>query len=148
MNPPERVRATPAALALIERLRGQHGAISFYLSHGCCDGSAPMCFAPGEMPLSADDRLLGWLPVAPAAVPFHVSVTQAEYLAGLEITLDVAAGDSGTFSLEDGSGQRFVARYRLWRDDEAEALAQAPGLLPSHQAPAEGPVVTPAPPAR
>lgn len=134
MNPPERVRATPAAQALIERLRGQHGAISFYLSHGCCDGSAPMCFAPGEMPLNNGDRLLGWLGAPGAAVPFHVSSAQAEYLAGLEITLDVAPGDSGSFSLEDGSGQRFVARYRLWTDEEALQLAQGPALTPSLEA--------------
>ncbi|HNI76526.1 MAG TPA: DUF779 domain-containing protein, partial [Giesbergeria sp.] len=41
----ERVVATPQALALIERLREQHGArLMFYQSHGCCDGSSPMCY--------------------------------------------------------------------------------------------------------
>ena len=117
----DRVQATPAALALIERLRAEHGAIYFYQSHGCCEGSAPMCFAPGEMPLSSDDRVLGEV----GGVPFHASRAQCDYLQGLALTLDLEPGEAGTFSLEDGSGQHFVLHMRLWTDDE---LAQLPPL--------------------
>ena len=39
----ERVIATPAARALIGRLRDRHGELLFHQSGGCCDGSAPMC---------------------------------------------------------------------------------------------------------
>jgi uncharacterized protein len=116
----ERVKATPEARALIARLRAEHGAIYFYQSHGCCEGSTPMCFAPGDMPLTASDRMLGQID----GVPFHASSTQGEYLSGLEITLDLAPGSSGTFSLEDGSGQHFVVKLRLWSDEESVALAQ------------------------
>ncbi len=123
----ERVQATPAVRALIERLRAEHGAVYFYQSHGCCEGSTPMCFAPGDMPLTPSDRVLGQID----GVPFHASAAQAEYLAGLEITLDLAAGNSGTFSLEDGSGQHFVARLRLWTDEEARLLALQPPPPPS-----------------
>ena len=117
----ERIQATPAAQALIERLRAEHGAIYFYQSHGCCEGSAPMCFAPGEMPLSSDDRVLGDI----GGVPFHASRAQCDYLQGLALTLDLEPGEAGTFSLEDGSGQHFVLHMRLWTDDE---LAQLPPL--------------------
>ncbi len=86
-----------------------------------------MCFAPGEMPLTADDVRLGEID----GVPFHASRMQAEYLANLEITLDVEPGNSGTFSLEDGSGQRFVVRLRLWTDEEIGVLAGQPGPRPS-----------------
>jgi uncharacterized protein (DUF779 family) len=120
----ERVQATPAAKALIEQLRADHGDIYFYQSHGCCEGSAPMCFAPGEMPLSADDRVLGHI----GSVPFHASRTQCEYLNGLELTLDLEPGEAGTFSLEDGSGRHFVLRMRLWTDEE---FSQLQPLLPS-----------------
>ena len=114
----DRVQATPAARALIERLAAQHGAIYFYQSHGCCDGSSPMCFAPGEMPLSADDRILGHID----GVPFHASRAQCEYLNGLQLTLDLEPGEAGTFSLEDGSGQHFVLRMRVWTDEEYAQL--------------------------
>lgn len=121
-----RVIASPAARALVARLRAEHGAIYFYQSHGCCEGSTPMCFAPGEMPLTADDRCLGDID----GVPFHASRAQCDYLAGTEITLDLASGDSGSFSLEDGSGQHFIVRLRLWTDEEAARL-QAQPMLPS-----------------
>jgi uncharacterized protein (DUF779 family) len=37
----------------------------------------------------------------------------------------VASGQSGNYSLEDGSGQRFVLRQRLWTDEEVHALSAA-----------------------
>jgi len=115
----ERVAATPAARALIAQLRSQHGELLFYQSHGCCAGSAPMCFAVHELKLNADDRLLGSVD----GVPVYASSVQCDYLAGLQMTLDVAPGNSGSFGLEDGSGQHFVAHFRLWTDDEVPRLA-------------------------
>lgn len=123
----ERVVATAGARALIARLRAEHGAIYFYQSHGCCEGSTPMCFAPGEMPLTADDRRLGDID----GVPFHASRAQCAYLEGVEITLDAVPGNNGTFSLEDGTGQRFVVRLRLWTGEEVQALAAQPPPQPS-----------------
>jgi len=114
----DRVVATEAAAALIAQLRARHGEIYFYLSHGCCDGTAPMCLAPGEMPLGAGDVQLGTV----AGAPFWLSLAQRDYLAGLHLTLDVAPGANGNFSLEEGSGQRFVLQQRLWTDDEARVL--------------------------
>jgi len=114
-----RVLATEAAQALIEQLRQQHGALLFYQSHGCCAGSAPMCFTVQELKLNADDRLLG----EAAGVPVYASLAQCDYLAGLQMTLDVAPGNSGSFGLEDGSGRHFVAHFRLWTDDEVPRLA-------------------------
>ena len=114
-----RVRATAAAQALIGRLRRQHGEILFYQSHGCCAGSAPMCFTVQELRLNEDDRRLGEV----AGVPVYASLAQCDYLAGLEMTLDVAPGNSGSFGLEDGSGEHFVAHFRLWAEDEVPRLA-------------------------
>ncbi len=118
----ERIVATPAARALVEQLRAQHGAIYFYQSHGCCEGSTPMCFAPGDMPITADDRQLGSI----GDVPFWASRAQSDYLQGVQLTLDVAPGNGGSFSLEDGSGQHFVIGMRLWSDAEALELSAQP----------------------
>jgi uncharacterized protein len=118
-TPIPRVQATEAAQALIEQLRGQHGELLFYQSHGCCAGSAPMCFTVSELKLNADDRLLGHA----ADVPVYASQAQCDYLAGLQMTLDVAPGNSGSFGVEDGSGQHFVAHFRLWTDAEVARLA-------------------------
>ena len=118
----ERVVATPAARALVEALSAEHGAVYFYQSHGCCDGSTPMLFAPGDMPITADDRQLGSI----GDVPFYASRAQCDYLQGVQLTLDVAPGNGGTFSLEDGSGQHFVIGMRLWTDEEAGTLETPP----------------------
>jgi hypothetical protein len=115
----DRVVSTEAAAALIARLRSQHGEVFFYQSHGCCDGSTPMCLAPGEMTPGAGDVQLGTV----AGAAFWMSLAQRDYLANLQLTLDVAPGNNGGFSLEDGSGQRFVLRMRLLTDEETAALA-------------------------
>ena len=117
-TPIERVVATEAAAALVEALRAEHGAVFFYQSHGCCEGSTPMCFAPGEMVLNSEDLQLGQV----RGVPFYASRAQCEYLDGMQLTLDVVPGHQGTFSLEDGSGQNFVVRLRLWTDAESQSL--------------------------
>ena len=122
-TPLPRVQTTDEARALVAELRARHGAILFYQSHGCCAGSAPMCFAVHELTLGVGDCLLGRLDGQADGVPLYASAAQCEYLAGLAITLDVAPGDTGSFALEDGSGRHFVARYRLWSDAELARLA-------------------------
>ena len=111
------------ALALLERLQAQHGAIFFYQSHGCCDGSTPMCFAPGEMQVGQGDLLYGHVG---NGIPYWADRRQAEYLQGTQIVLDVGQGSLGTFSLEDAEGLHFKAKPRLWNDEEAAWLAAHP----------------------
>lgn len=124
LTPPvHRVVATPEAQALIARLKDRHGAIFFYQSHGCCDGSTPMCFAPGEMQTGAGDLHYATLP---GEVPFWADRRQSEYLQGSQIILDVGQGSLGTFSLEDAEGLHFKARTRLWDDAESAWLAAHP----------------------
>ena len=118
----DRLTATEDACNLIAQLRAQHGDVYFYLSHGCCDGTAPMCLAPGEMPLGAGDVQLGTV----GGAAFWLGREQRDYLANLQLTLDVAPGHNGNFSLEDGSGQRFLLRMRPCTDQEMQALSNAP----------------------
>jgi uncharacterized protein len=118
----DRVIATEAAAALIADLRQRHGTLMFYLSHGCCDGSTPMCFLPGDMALTASDVQLGEV----AGVPFHTGRPQLEYLQGTQLILDVVPGSLGTFSLEDADGHHFVTRSWLWNDEESAWLAAHP----------------------
>src|SRR5690606_23624773 len=46
---PDQVEATEAALKLIDEIRADHGPVIFHQSGGCCDGSAPMCLAAGDL---------------------------------------------------------------------------------------------------
>jgi uncharacterized protein (DUF779 family) len=68
------VTFTPAALAVVERVRASRGPVAwrFVFGEGCCEGTAPHLFAEphvgptqhevgraGDIPVFADDRLIG-----------------------------------------------------------------------------------------
>jgi len=113
-----RVTATAAAQALIARLRGKHGPIMFFQSGGCCDGSAPMCYPAGEFAVSDTDVYLGNLDGA----PFYMGMEQFEYWQHTQLIIDVVAGNGGMFSLDNGTGQRFLTRSRLFTDAELASM--------------------------
>jgi uncharacterized protein (DUF779 family) len=117
-----RVSATPAAQALIERLRAVHGPLMFHQSGGCCDGSAPMCFALGEFQTGDADVCLGEI----AGAPFYMSRAQFAYWEHTHLIIDAVQGNGGMFSLERPTGLRFITRSRLYDDAEWQWLdAQA-----------------------
>ncbi|WP_114241118.1 DUF779 domain-containing protein [Dyella sp. C9] len=118
---PPQVLATPAALALLATLRERHGPVLFHQSGGCCDGSAPMCFPIGEFLVGDQDRCLGEI----GGAPFYISAPQFEHWKHTQLTVDVVPGHGGMFSLENGSGQRFLLRSRLFSDEEFGQLEAA-----------------------
>ncbi len=121
-DPPDRVTATPAALELIARLRVQHGPLMFHQSGGCCDGSAPMCFARGEFMVGNSDVLLGHV----AGEPFYMSRPQLAVWEHTQLTIDVVPGGGGMFSLERPTGLRFLIRSRLFSEAETALLKRHP----------------------
>ena len=56
----------------------------------------------------------------------HISAVQQSGLAGLtegqKVSYELVEGRGGMFSLENGTGKRFLVRSRLFTDDEARAL--------------------------
>lgn len=119
-NTPVRVECTSEAAALIHKLQGMHGALLFHQSGGCCDGSAPMCYARNEFMIGDADVLLGWV----EDQPFYMSASQFEYWKHTHLTLDVVKGRGAGFSLEGPEGVRFLIRSRLFSDSEWEYLEQ------------------------
>lgn len=117
-----RVVATDAAVALIEKLVAQHGAVLFHQSGGCCDGSAPMCFPANEFIVGGSDVKLGDI----AGVPFYMSESQFEYWQHTQLVIDCVPGNGGMFSLERPTGLRFLTRSRLFTDDENAWLDKHP----------------------
>jgi uncharacterized protein (DUF779 family) len=118
----DRVVATAAALQMIAELRGRHGPIMFFQSGGCCDGSAPMCYPAGEFDVSETDVYLGNLDGA----PFFMGLEQFAYWEHTQLIIDVVAGNGGMFSLDNGTGRRFLTRSRLFTDEEFRILANHP----------------------
>ena len=116
--PATRVSATPEATALIKRLVAQHGPLMFHPAGGCCDGSAPLCFARGEFLLGDADVLLGEI----AGQPFYMSRSQFAYWEHTHLLIDAVPGGGGMFSLEGPTGMRFLTRSRLYTDEEWAAI--------------------------
>ena len=121
---PPRVLATPAAIALIDKLRAKHGQLLFHQSGGCCDGSSPMCYPLGEFRVGAQDIRLGEI----ADCPFYIGAAQFEYWKHTELTIDVVPGRGGGFSLESPEGVRFLTRSRVFTDAEWAEIAAGPPL--------------------
>ncbi|MEV4781670.1 DUF779 domain-containing protein [Burkholderia sp. LMU1-1-1.1] len=113
-----RVTATPAALDMLAGLRRRHGPLLFFQSGGCCDGSAPMCYPAGEFDISDTDVYLGNLD----GTPFYMGREQFEYWEHTQLIIDVVDGNGGMFSLDNGTGRRFLTRSRLFSDEELAAL--------------------------
>jgi uncharacterized protein (DUF779 family) len=122
----ERVVATDAARDLIGQLRQRHGPVMFFQSGGCCDGSAPMCYPAGEFNISDTDVYLGNLDGA----PFYMGLEQFAYWEHTQLIIDVVAGNGGMFSLDNGTGKRFLTRSRLFSDDELRVLHSQPASRP------------------
>ena len=117
----ERVSITPAAIAIVDRLRERHGPLLFHQSGGCCDGSSPMCYPRDEFRIGNSDVLLGTV----AGCPVYMGRQQFEYWAHTHLTIDVVPGRGAGFSLEAPEGLRFLIRSRLFTDEETAELAEA-----------------------
>lgn len=125
MNQPPipRVIATELAAAFIAILREKHGPLMFFQSGGCCDGSAPMCYRQDEYQLGDTDVRLGDI----EGTPFYMNSDQFEYWKHTQLIIDVVDGNGGMFSLDNGTGKRFLTRSRLFTDDECEVLKEREG---------------------
>lgn len=116
-----RVTATPAALELIGEIRADHPDILFHQSGGCCDGSSPMCYPASDFRIGERDVKLGEV----AGVPVYISGPQFEAWRHTQLILDVVPGRGGMFSLDNGREQRFLARGRVFSEEEIAALDTA-----------------------
>jgi uncharacterized protein (DUF779 family) len=113
-----RVIATGPALQMIAELRHRYGPIMFFQSGGCCDGSTPMCYQSGEFNLSDTDIYLGNL----GGAPFYMGLEQFGYWEHTQLIIDVVQGNGGMFSLDNGTGRRFLTRSRIFSDEECREL--------------------------
>lgn len=100
------VEATPAALELIAEIQADHGPVIFHQSGGCCDGSAPMCYAKGDFLIGDHDVQMGEI----GGAPYYISGSQFEAWKHTKLLVDVVPGRGGMFSLDNGREKRFLIR--------------------------------------
>jgi uncharacterized protein (DUF779 family) len=89
----------------------------FFQSGGCCDGSAPMCYAGRRVQPERQRRLPGQ-PGRHAVLHGRRAVRYWEHT---QLIIDVVDGNGGMFSLDNGTGRRFLTRSRLFTDEECAA---------------------------
>ncbi len=118
---PPRVTATDGALALIERLRAEHGPLLFHQSGGCCDGSSPMCYPQDGFIVGDSDVHLGDV----GGADVYIGAAQYALWRHTQLIIDVVSGRGGMFSLENGTEQRFLTRGRAFTPDEMARLKDA-----------------------
>ncbi len=103
------VTATDSALLFIREIIIDHGPVIFHQSGGCCDGSAPMCYAEGDLIIADHDVKMGEI----GGMPFYIGGRQYEAWKHTRLTIDVIKGSGGMFSLDNGRGKRFITRSDL-----------------------------------
>lgn len=116
---------------LIDTLRIEHGPILFFHSGGGCESSALMCYPIGDVNLSDMDVYLGSVNGA----SLFIGMEQFAAWQHSQLVIDVADGDGAPFSLDVGTGKRFLIRPRDLTDAESSALPARHGAPPltSHE---------------
>lgn len=108
---------TDKARDLIKTLQKDQGDVILLISGGCCDGSAPLCFAASDFKTGESDLLLGHV----MDVPVYVSSVLSDFFKDDHIfCLDVAEGRGGGFSLEAPYGVRFINRGEMCLSSPSE----------------------------
>lgn len=119
----ERVAITEAATKVVEQLKEENGELVFNQSGGCCDGTAPMCYAKSDFYVPSRNVKLGEI----SGCEFFIDKDQFEYFRHSHITIDVreekgAFGNS--FSLEIDLGYQFITVSRIFTDEEYNMLKE------------------------
>ena len=116
-----RVIATVAAAEVIEKLKKEEGELVFNQSGGCCDGTAPMCYAKSDFYVPSRNIKMGEI----CDCEFFIDKDQFEYFRHSQIIVDVKEEKSAfgnSFSLEIDMGYQFLTKSRIFTDEEYEEL--------------------------
>jgi hypothetical protein len=78
-----------------------------------------MCYPQNDFIVGDNDVKLGEI----GGAPFYIGAAQFDYWKHTQLIIDVVPGQGGMFSLDNGTGQRFLTRSRLFSDEELVALS-------------------------
>lgn len=93
------------AQALIDKLESLHGAVLFYQSFGCCDGSVPLCYAKKDFTLGSNDVCIAR---SDNGIELWTHQSQADFYQGRTFHLSAEEGLANEYSLEYETNMRFV----------------------------------------
>lgn len=99
------IESSKEALDLLHELQKENNdSLLLYLSGGCCDGSALLCYEKNDFKLGNSDILLGYV----ENVGIYTHLSHFSYLQNNVFTLDVQSGNGSEYSLEYGKDKHFV----------------------------------------
>lgn len=99
------INVSQNAANLLKELKGEYtNGIILYLSSGCCDGSALLCYQKDDFKLGSSDILLG----VAENVGIYTHKSNLGYLKDSIFTLDTTEGNGSEYSLEYGKDIHFV----------------------------------------
>ena len=109
-NSKMKVSATHSALNLLSKLQEKYGKnLMFHQSGGCCDGSSPMCYPEDDFLIGDRDVLLGEI----GGIPFYIGRDQHDKWKNTNLIIDCVPGIGGMFSLDNGTGKRFLTKSEV-----------------------------------
>lgn len=115
----QRVRLTEKAQSVLQELKDTVGALMFYQSGGCCEGSQPLLYKEGTYHIGLRDVCIADV----MGIKYYMSASEFNYWQYSELTIDAVKGVGvGGFSLETTVGATFVIHTRLFTEAELQVL--------------------------
>ncbi|TQR31266.1 DUF779 domain-containing protein [Campylobacter sp. MIT 99-7217] len=106
----QKIQASKQALDLLEILQKDYtNGILLYLSGGCCEGSALLCYEKDDFKIGINDELLAEF----NGVKLYTHKNQLSYLQTSQLSLEVLDGNGSEFSLEYGLGKHFILQSQI-----------------------------------
>lgn len=102
--------STDSARELLIELKSENkDGILLYLSNGCCDGSAIMCYKKDDFKLGSSDILLGSI----ENVEIYTHKNQYEILKQSDLTLNTDMGNGSEYSLDYGKDRHLCLQTKI-----------------------------------
>ncbi|WP_300370646.1 DUF779 domain-containing protein [Brachyspira sp.] len=104
-----KIIADDNTVELIKELKEENGNIIFHISCGCCDGTMLLCSEENDFKIGENDILLG------AIENTKIYTHQNNYVNFENSTIYIKTlnGNGSEFSLEYGSGKKFVLETQI-----------------------------------
>ncbi len=109
MNNEIKIIADDAAIQLIKEVKEENGNIIFHISCGCCDGTMLLCSEEKDFKIGENDIFLGEI----ENTKIYTHQNNYDNFKNHTIYIKALKGNGSEFSLEYGSGKKFVLESEI-----------------------------------
>lgn len=106
----QEIHVSNEATALFEKLKNDYPkGILLYLSAGCCEGSALLCYSKNDFKLGVNDVLLG----TANEVEIYTHQSHAKILKDNKLSLETAPDKGSEYSLDYDYNTHFILKSEV-----------------------------------